>query len=229
MKEKGLQKFTETEIKCNKFLSRKVLTKKALDRTFTHKEKQVLGSIIQKQLNILRSGERDAYLLKIDSILPDDAKNQMWENNHYKITVAMTKAIEEEGKMPTKNNLATETGLSRQTIHNHLKNYNEHPLYAAQMQQFKFMSDRILAKVMKLASQGDIKASRLYFEVIGSLNNQVPNNQAIKNQNNYIQINGTVLSQDAIQNLTPAQTKQIEAILNQSAPVVQLSQKALIR
>ena len=48
--------------------------------------------------------------------------------------------------------------------------------------------------------------------MVGSLKGQ-SNNTFIQNQNNYIQINGTVLSQETIQKLRPKQLIQIEAIL----------------
>ena len=133
----------------------------------------------------------------------------------------MYQHIEEYGMMPTKNTIADKVGLSRQTIHKHLNDYAGHPLYAERMQQFKFMTDRILAKVIKQASLGDIKAARLYFDVMGNLNGQASNNTSIKNQNNYIQINGTVLSQETIKHLSPEHLSQIESVLKSASNAMQ--------
>ena len=121
--------------------------------------------------------------------------------------------------MPTKNQIAQDTGLSRQTVHKHLNGYVDNPFFVEQQKQFKFMADRILAKVIKMAGQGDMKAARLYFDVMGNLSNgQPPNNTTIKNQNNYIQINGTVLSQETIKHLNPEQLNTIESILKAALP-----------
>ena len=86
-------------------------------------------------------------------------------------------------------------------------------MYSEQLNEFKFISDRVLAKVIKLAGQGDVKAARLYFDVMGNLIGQASNNTLIRNQNNYIQINGTVLSQETIKHLSSEQLNNIESIL----------------
>ena len=45
-----------------------------------------------------------------------------------------------------------------------------------------------------------------------------PNSTLIQNQNNYIQINGTVLSQEVVKNLNPEQLKAIEGIIKTVLP-----------
>ena len=75
------------------------------------------------------------------------------------------------------------------------------------------------APAISLAINGDTKAAKLYFSVMGDLNNDHPlNNTLIQNQNNYIQINGTVLSQEAIKQLNPEQLNTIESILKEALP-----------
>ena len=49
-------------------------------------------------------------------------------------------------------------------------------------------------------------------------NGQNPNNTLIQNQNNYIQINGTVLSQETIKHLNSEQLNSIETILKTALP-----------
>ncbi|MCU7612902.1 hypothetical protein N0B16_00455 [Chryseobacterium sp. GMJ5] len=63
-----------------------------------------------------------------------------------------------------------------------------------------------------------MKACKLYLECIGALKNTLPasnlnNNTLIQNQNNYIQIGGTILNQEIIKNLNPEQLNTIEGIL----------------
>lgn len=87
------------------------------------------------------------------------------------------------------------------------------------MEQFKFLSSKVLATVCQLALNGDTGAAKLYFQVIGNLsNNEASNNTLIQNQNNFIQINGTVLSQEKIKQLNPDQLLQIENILKTALP-----------
>ena|GEM_PF-3903188 len=68
----------------------------------------------------------------------------------------------------------------------------------------------ITAKVFTYAVNGDIAAAKLYFNIIGY--SAEPNN--VLTQNNYIQINNTVLSQKDIAKLTPEKLEILEQVLN---------------
>ena len=116
--------------------------------------------------------------------------------------------------MPSKNEIALETDLSRQTIHKHLKEYAQHPQYVQQAEQFRLMTTKVLAKVLQLALNGNIKAAKLYLNTVGEVNNkQLSTHTLIQNQHNYIQINGTKLSQETIQYLNAEQLNTIENIV----------------
>lgn len=126
----------------------------------------------------------------------------------------------EYGRMPSKNEISKETSLSRQTIHKHLKDYNKHPMYLQQMQQFKIVNSILLARLHKFALGGDVEAAKLYFRVTGLLENkEATNNTQIQTQNNFIQINGRVLSQENIKHLNPEQLNNIETILQTALPL----------
>jgi predicted transcriptional regulator len=121
--------------------------------------------------------------------------------------------------MPSKTEIANKIELSRQTVHKHLKEYANHPEHLEQIEQFRFMTSKVLAKVFQFAVNGDVGAAKLYFNIVGFMNNgQTPNNTLIQNQNNYIQINGTVLSQETIKHLNPEQLNTIETILKTALP-----------
>jgi hypothetical protein len=210
---KSLQKFTETEAKINKILSLEKITPNDI-ATLSKTEIDNLMGVLTAKFNSLVGEERDKFYKKIEPITGEATKNQLWESNHTKITWAISLLIQEYGRMPSKTEIADKTELSRQTVHKHLKEYAEHPLYLEQVEQFRFMTSKVLAKVYQFAINGDTGAAKLYFNVMGLMNNkQALNNTLIQNQNNYIQINGTVLSQDNIKNLDPEQLNSIEAIL----------------
>ncbi len=63
-----------------------------------------------------------------------------------------------------------------------------------------------------------MRAAKLYLNKMGLNNEPAPQNTLIKNPNNYIQINGTVLRQEAIQRLSVEQLNAIEAILKAALP-----------
>jgi predicted DNA-binding protein YlxM (UPF0122 family) len=214
---KSLQKFTKTDKIINNILSLKQITRQdiePLSKTVSEK----LFKEITELFNKLEGVERDKFYYKIEQVITNGTKNQMWEYNHNQITAALSNLTQNCGRIPSNTELAKETGLSRQTVHKHMKEYLQHPLYLEQLEQFKFMSSKVLAKVFKFAVNGDMGAAKLFFNVTGSMNNSKPTNgTTIQNQNNYIQINGTVLSQEAVKQLKPEQLKIIESILKEAA------------
>lgn len=208
---KSLQKFTETKI--NKILSLEQITPKDLEQ-LSDKENARLKEIFTETFNKLTGTERDEFYNKIEPVTTKTTKNQLWEHNHAQITWAISTLMQELGRIPTKTEIATKTELSRQTIHKHLKEYANHPMYLMELESFRFMTSKVLAKVFNYAVNGDTGAAKLYFNVMGFMNNkQAQNNTLIQNQNNFIQINGTVLSQETIKSLNPEQLNTIESIL----------------
>ena len=74
------------------------------------------------------------------------------------------------------------------------------------------MSHNVPANVFKFANNGDMRAARLYLEMVGALNKQ-PAGTVVNAQNNYIQINNTILSQENLKQLSAEQLAQIENIV----------------
>lgn len=214
--QKSLQKVTETEIKINEILALKQITNNDIN-PLSQEEADHLYNVLTEKMITLKGDDRDLFLKKIDLLLTDEAKNQLWESNHNEITYAISTLMQEFGRMPSKSEIANKCELSRQTIYKHMNDYATHPQYLQQIEQFRFMSAKVLAKVFKFAVDGDISAAKLYFNIVG-MSGQNPNNTFIQNQNNYIQINGTVLSQETIKKLNPDQLNTIENILKSALP-----------
>ncbi len=145
---------------------------------------------------------------------PIDISNDLWESNHFLITEAINLLMRLNGRMPTKTEIAEKTGLSRVTIHKHLKEYKDNPLFHQQEEQFKLVKGSMLSLLHRLAYQGDVRAIKLFMEATGIIgNNKTVNKNIIENQHNYIQINETRLSQEQIKKLSPERLKQIEELL----------------
>jgi len=216
---KSLQKFTKKTNKVEWLFSLKKVTISELD-TLNKTEKEKVFKIMNEKINSLKGIEKERFIEQFIDVWNTTTKNQLWEFNHNQITWAISTLLQEYGRMPSKTEIATKTDLSRQTVHKHFKEYATNPLYLEQIEQFRFMSSKVLAKVFYFAVNGDIGAAKLYFNVMGFINNvQAPNNTLIQNQNNYIQINGTVLSQDTIKTLSPEQLNSIETILKTTLPM----------
>jgi hypothetical protein len=218
-KEKSLQKLTKSDAKIQKLFSLEKITPEDLD-TLNKEEHIRFFDLLSDRFNSFKGKERDRLYDKVEAITSENTKNQLWEYNHNQITWAISTLIQDYGRMPSKTEIAVKTELSRQTVHKHFKEYKEHPLYLGQIEQFRFLTSKVLARVYGFAVNGDIGAAKLFFNIVGVANNsQTPNQTLIQNNNNYIQINGTVLSQEAIKHLNPEQLNSIEQILKKALPV----------
>ena len=162
------------------------------------------------KLNKSKGVDRDLIWQKSEDLVDTQTKSEYWECNHILITRAISTLMQENGRMPSKVELSIKSGLSRQTIHNHLNEYSTHPLYIEQVEQFRFMREKILATVLRLAVNGDVKAARRFLDCTKYSDSSEKANQTI---NNYIQINQIKITQDSIAKLIPAQLGQIKEIL----------------
>jgi hypothetical protein len=213
---KDLQKFTKTEEKINYLLKLKQVLPEDLE-ILNEQERYEFNETLSKKFNQLSGIDRDIFLKKIDPVTNDQTRNQLWEYNQSRITWAVSDLMQEYGRMPSQTELAEKTGLSRQTINKHLKGYSSHQLFIEQQEQFNFMASRVLTKVFNYAVKGDMRAAKLFLNATGAIGNS--NKTLIQNQNNYIQINNTVLSQETIKQLNPEQLNAIEEILKTALPI----------
>jgi hypothetical protein len=206
---------TATRAKINRVLALQKITLTDIE-DFNTIEREYLGEIINETLQGAGGQERDNFLEKIGQIVPPDTNDKVWEHNHFIISNAITALIRRYGCMPPKTLIAEETGLSRPTIAKHLEGYKTHPEFRRELEQYKYMGTKVLSSIFKLASDGDVKAARLYFEMVGAINKQRPN-MVVTEQNNNIQINNNLFSQENLKQLSAEQLKQIEGIIMGSA------------
>jgi hypothetical protein len=96
-------------------------------------------------------------------------KNPTWENNHVLITNAVAKLIRDNERWPTKTEICTACGLSRATVYKHLAQMELADQMGEAMDELKFMSGKVLARLCEFAMDGDIRAMRLAFELMGAL------------------------------------------------------------
>ena len=217
---KSLQKFTKAEGKIHLLMQKIKIEQSDVDKALNDKEKLQFRKYLAKNLNELKGDAKDLFVAKVCSILPEKIKNQMWEFNHYKITASIHNHIANYGVMPNKTLIAKESGLSRQTVYLHLHDYSTNPFRDEQTIKFNVMRDQLLMTVYKIAAvNGNVKAARLYFEVLGCLGSPSRLTATISTQNNYIQINQTKLSQERIKELNTGQLLQIEEFIKSVIPM----------
>ena len=176
----------------------------------TDRERVYFTNTCTKMLNKLSGSRRELFLAKLDQVMAPEGKSDVWEHNQLIISEAVANFMQQYGLMPTKSAIAAQTGLCRQTVATHFAAYKKRPEFAQQTEQFKFMAPQVLANVFKYALAGDMRAARLYFEMIGA---KKPEATLTSTQNNYIQINNTILSQENLARLTTEQLNQLEYII----------------
>jgi hypothetical protein len=157
----------------------------------------------------------------LDPLLESSTRYKSWERNHNNITLIITKHLREYAQMPSVSELAAETGLSRQTVNKHVKEFVQSGMNP-DMDQFRFMVPRMLGMLANRSLTGDVKALRLYFDVLGVTGKRaVPSPAAptsINNQqNNFITINGMQITEEAISRLPEGQRNQLQQILQLAA------------
>lgn len=133
--------------------------------------------------------EKEEIYKKVWNILDENVKNSIWEYNHESILQKMHNHLIENGRMPLMRDLENSTGLSRQTITKHLKEYKECQLYNDYKEQYKMLHSKVLDIVYKVSLTGDIRACKLFLEATGEM---VKNNTTTfidKQQNNHTQNN----------------------------------------
>lgn len=212
---KDLQKFTETEKKIDALFELEKITL-AETEALTKEERDLFFDKVNDRLQSYKDLKRDKFLKQIEPITVPEMKNKLWEYNNNQIMNAIINYIEECGCMPHQSQIAEKTGLSRQTIHKHIKELKTNELYKSHIEQFQFMMPKMLGTLMRLGIKGDVKAIRLLLEY--TADNPA---KKIGTQNNYIQINGMIFTEEKLKTLPPEQLKAIETILTTSETVIE--------
>ena len=176
-------------------------------------QRKEFTDLLNHKLQTTTDAERDLFIDKISGFVEQD---KLWELNHTRISYAIKNHIHKYGSMPNKSQVAKETGLSRKTVHKHMETITTSPLAKEQKEIFSLMTSNVISKVMQSALNGDTGAAKLYLNTIDKANGPAGKDIVINNQNNYIQINNTVLNQQVIQKLKPEQLQKIEDIIKAS-------------
>lgn len=150
-------------------------------------------------------------------------KNQRWTTNHLKIKKAIDDCIRKEYLMPSAYQIAQNTGLSRQTISKHLKEFDLHDLYQDELKSYELASNMLLDRILAMSVKGDLKAMKFFVNTI-ERRKQIEQSRAT---NNFIQLNTVYITEASIQALPEAQKNAIEEIILSENLKVLMLDKAL--
>jgi hypothetical protein len=154
---------------------------------------------------------------------PDETSNElMWEENHTKILNAIILQTLDNGRPPGKAEIAKRSGLSRQTVDKHMEHISlsQEPILDAGY--LPLITNRIITTMMTAALKGNLRAAKMYLELVSKTNQPAQQNTVINNHLNFIQLNNTQVTQETIQKLSPYQIALIEDIINNRIPKIEL-------
>lgn len=170
-------------------------------------QKAAFLQMVHAQIPLLHGEELDRYIEQTSSLLD---QNEVWEFNHRKIEVIIERHVHQTGAMPSTTDIANATKLSRPTVRKHLAAISTSPHTEDQNNGIAIMVPRVMGSVLKQALRGDLKAAKIYMD---AASRQKETTSTVINQNNYIQINNTIINQKLISKLNPEQLKKIELII----------------
>ncbi|WP_313100164.1 winged helix-turn-helix transcriptional regulator [Epilithonimonas sp.] len=207
-KEKTLQKLTDLESKVEALFKLDTITEEHTE-ALSAEEMDIFRDKMNEKFVNLKGTKRDRFIKQTEEINSPEVKNKLWEYNNVQIMNFIISFVNECGVLPQQSQIADKTGLSRQTIHKHLKELQNNQLYKDLSEQFKFMQQKVLGEVLRQAIKGDMKAAKLYLDVVSGQRGKTK----INTQNNYLQINGILVDEEKLSKLKPDQLQQLERIL----------------
>jgi hypothetical protein len=175
----------------------------------TEDQKKKIKSVLTAGFLTLADEDREQFFVNSDPILSTKSRNEIWERNHYCILNVISWQTIQHRQVPTIKDIAEETGLSRVTVAKHLKEYYESETFKEKENAWKFLREKLLSKIYSFAYDGNMRAAKIFIDATDD-----KPLAAIKNQqNNYIQLNGLIITEEQIKNLPPDKLKKIQQIL----------------
>jgi hypothetical protein len=173
----------------------------------TPAEKAQFLEEVHATIPLLTGKEFDHYIEQTKALMDND---EIWELNHTRIAIAIERYVGQYKVAPSAAGLAALTNLTPKTIRKHMAMFRSSPVTKDQSDAIGMMIPRVMAVLLDQAVKGDVRAGKAFLDV--ALKQQAIQ-PAINNQNNFMQINNTVINQQILQQLKPEQLKQIEQII----------------
>lgn len=212
MKTKTLQNLTKTSPAIKQLLKGQTITAEQL-AALSKQEQALLANILSEQFNNATSPEeRERLWALIEPNADTKTKSDYFEYNHRRITTELNNYLNENNTLPSKQKLSELTGLSRQTVYNHLKSYKQSPHFRFQQEALELLATNLVSKLYTFACQGNVQAAKLFFELTGTIS--PPNTTTTTT--NYIQINNTIFSKESLSQLPAEQLAEVEKLLHKA-------------
>lgn len=143
-------------------------------------------------------------------------RNITYEINHTLISSFIHNYVLNNNCFPTTNVIMDKTGLSRQTVYNHLKTGLMNQYRTLIKGKTEYMVTSALERLYSLGIQGDVSALKSYIQLAGQNNCIV---------NNYIQINNIKIEESMLKNLPEEKLNEIINIINSESKTINVKSK----
>ena len=221
----GRSRANLTVSKINQLIIREELFPEDLSG-FTEAQRNKIKEALYKRLETCQPNEKRSILNKMAALSGDpEIRKEVWELNHRSILSAISIHLASFGCMPIQATIAEKTELSRKCVSRHLDEYRNSDLYAEQMKKLKMMNMTVIEFILSRAVNGDLKAAKMYIDTLSKMEDKEEARITLKQQNNYIQLNGILISEEKLVQLAPEKIRLLESIFSDKANIVKQEQK----
>ncbi|WP_299104310.1 helix-turn-helix domain-containing protein [uncultured Tenacibaculum sp.] len=212
---KGLQKLTQFDklntLKEIKDFLKTNPDKKTVSKLKFHLEKKINESYLKKEGNenkfIDMTIECLLYLKQHNDL--DFMRHTVYEINNQKITISIQKFASKYFCFPTVSWIAEDSGLSRNTVHKHLKKGLKNDFNSLVKGKIDHMTLDAMAKLYVIGTtQSNVNALKSFIELSDKLKEKPPNTV-----NNLIQINNLKITNEDLKNLPQETIIEIERLI----------------
>ena len=164
---------------------------------YSEEEHQIYLNFLEGAFSLLGFNDRDRFLNRIENVLTEASKNNIWEFEHVAIENAIDTLARDKNRLAARIEVSDKTCLNQETIKKHKGEYFQSHHHTQRQQEFLLMKERLLSHCYKFAINGDMKSTRLFFEATSEKRPET----SIKNQqNNFVQINNLTITEEQIIN-----------------------------
>jgi DNA-binding transcriptional ArsR family regulator len=109
---------------------------------------------------------RQKVINRVSKEMAECIRRETYEVNHGNIKAAILNHLADKKNMPTVEKIAKAAGLSRQTVTKHLKDFDMSAYFPDECRKYQIAFMGIMDALLSKCMSGDVKAMRLYFEIM---------------------------------------------------------------
>ena len=177
----------------------------------TDDQRKKIQAVVTAGFLTLVDEDREQFFENTDPILSTKSRNEIWERNHDCILNVISWQTIHSRQVPTITAIAEETKLSRVTVTRHLREYYDSPTFKEKENVFKFLREKLLGRIYSFAYDGNMRAAKIFVDATDERPPLTVHNQ----QNNYIQVNGIVITEEQVKSLPIDKLEKIREIFSE--------------